>query len=246
MYRQLRHAAILLCLAFPSSLLAQTPLPAPQEAARDHERHRTDVGAAFRNSFKLLMIEHATRVLTQEATRRELSGPFFTDYKRSLRVPPRWHDADPWPVNYIGHPIHGAAAGYLWLDADPRAPPELSLSGDYWWSRTRATLWTVAYSVQFEFGPISEASIGNVGMEPATSGWVDHVVTPAGALALMVAEDALDRYFVRWVEEHTTNRVWRASLRTIFNPARALANLASQRMPWDRQDRTIAWRNEAR
>jgi hypothetical protein len=57
----------------------------------------------------------------------------------------------------------------------------------------------------------------------------------------MVAEDALDRYFVKWVEQHTTNRAWRASLRVALNPGRALANLASQRTPWDRQDRPIGW-----
>lgn len=45
--------------------------------------------------------------------------------------------------------------------------------------------------VQFEFGPFSEASIGNVGLRPNTTGWVDHVVTPAGALGIMIAEDAL-------------------------------------------------------
>ena len=39
--------------------------------------------------------------------------------------------------------------------------------------------------------PLSEASIGNVGPNPATNGWVDHVVTPVGAFGLIVAEDAL-------------------------------------------------------
>jgi hypothetical protein len=47
--------------------------------------------------------------------------------------------------------------------------------------------------VQFEFGPLSEASIGNVGMRPGTTGWVDHIVTPAGALWFTVAEDQRTR-----------------------------------------------------
>ena len=239
MSRMLRRAAILLLL-LPPPAFAQSRTDA-LEPAVGRERG-TNIGTVFGNSLKLLMIEHATRVLTQEETRRELSGPFWADYRRSVRIPPRWHDSDAWQVNYIGHPIHGAAAGYLWLDADPHAPPELSLSGEYWWSRGRATIWTVVYSIQFEFGPLSEASIGNVGMQPGTSGWVDHVVTPVGALGLIVAEDALDRYVVKWLEQHTTNRAWRASLRVAFNPGRALANLASQRTPWDRQDRPIGWR----
>ena len=241
MSRMLRPAAVVLILLLPFPAFAQSR-GATLEPAAGHKRG-TDIGTVFGNSLKLLMIEHATRVLTQEETRQELSGPFWSDYRRSVRIPPRWNDSDPWQVNYIGHPIHGAAAGYLWLDADPNAPPELSLSGEYWWSRGRATIWTVVYSLQFEFGPLSEASIGNVGMKPGTSGWVDHVVTPVGALALMVAEDALDRYLVKWVEQRTTNRAWRASLRIALNPGRALANLASQRTPWDRQDRPIGWRN---
>jgi hypothetical protein len=105
----------------------------PVHAANDDGG--TDIGAAFRNSFKLLMIEHATRPVTQEKTRRELAGPFMEDYRRSVRIPTQWDDADPWFTNYIGHPIHGAAAGYLWLDAEPQAPPELSLAGERYRAR---------------------------------------------------------------------------------------------------------------
>ena len=77
------------------------------------------------DSLKLLMVEHATRIAFQEKTRRELSGPFWPDYQRSVRLPRQWEDTDAWWVNYIGHPIHGAAAGYIWLDHDPNAPPRI-------------------------------------------------------------------------------------------------------------------------
>lgn len=66
--------------------------------------------------------------------------------------------------------------------------------------------WSAAYSLQFEIGPLSEASIGNVGMRPETTGWVDDVVTPLGAFGLIVAEDALDRYFVQWRNDASTIR----------------------------------------
>jgi hypothetical protein len=145
-------------------------------------------------------------------------------------------------VNYIGHPIHGAAAGYIWLDHDPGAPTEISLSRHYWATRGQAAAWIGTYSLQFEFGPLSEASIGNVGMRPNTTGWVDHVVTPVGAYGLIVGEDLLDRFFVKWVEARTTNRVWRVSLRMIFNPARTLSNTANGRLPWFRKDRALGWR----
>ena len=134
---------------------------------------------AFEDSLRLLMIEHTTRIAFQEKTRRELGGPFFRDYGRSVKIPDTWNDGDSWAVNYVGHPIHGAASGFIWLDHEAGAhDPSLRFSRSYWASRGRATTWAAVYSLQFEFGPLSEASIGNVGMRPGTTGWVDHVVTP--------------------------------------------------------------------
>jgi hypothetical protein len=212
---------------------SKTPLPA--ESASRH----TDVLAAVGDSFKLLAIEHAIRISLQEKTRKALSGPFFSDYVHSVRVPKQWEDTDAWYVNYIGHPIHGAAAGYNWLDHGPDGAVRFGRTPRYWSAKGRATAWAAAYSLQFEIGPLSEASIGNVGMRPETTGWVDHVVTPVGALGLMVAEDALDRYFVEWVEARVRNRVLRASLRIIFNPARAMSNGAAGRAPWHRDGRPL-------
>ena len=201
-----------------------------------------DVLGAFADSLKLLLIEHGSRIAFQSKTRRELGGPFWGDYKRSVRIPRQWEDTDAWWVNYVGHPIHGAAAGYIWLDHEPRAPTDISLDREYWGSRGRALAWSAVYSLQFEIGPLSEASIGNVGMRPETTGWVDHVVTPTGAFGWIVAEDVLDRFFVRWVERRTRNRVSRIVLRLILNPGRALSNGASGRAPWHRDGRPLNWR----
>jgi hypothetical protein len=197
----------------------------------------------FAASVNLLLLEHGSRIAFQDKTRRALEGPFWQDYTRSLRIPRRWEDGDAWWVNYIGHPIHGAAAGYLWIDHEPGAPADISLRRSYWAARARGAAWAAGYSLQFEFGPLSEAAIGNVGMQPETTGWVDHVVTPVGAFGLIVAEDALDRFFVKWVEQRTSNRVWRATLRVIFNPGRTLANTASGRLPWYRSARPIGWKD---
>jgi hypothetical protein len=79
-------------------------------------------------------------------------------------------------------------------------------------------------------------------MDPATNGWIDHVVTPIGAFGLMVAEDAVDRYFVKWAESRTTNPLYRFTFRIVFNPSRTLSNAASGRWPWHRDDRPLNWR----
>jgi hypothetical protein len=195
---------------------------------------------AIADSFRLLLLEHTTRVAFQKKTRRELGGPFFGDYRRSVRMPTTWGDGDSWRVNYIGHPIHGGASGFIWLDHEDGAhDPALGFSRVYWVSRARATAWSAVYSVQFEFGPFSEASVGNVGLRPNTTGWVDHVVTPAGALAFMVAEDALDRYLVGRIETWTGNRLVRAVARMALNPSRTLSNAAQGRAPWSRPVRPL-------
>lgn len=214
----------------PASFPANAPAPGG-----------TDISGALIDSFKQLAWEHGIRVAFQQKTRSELYGPFWGDYVRSIRMPRQWEDGDSWMVNYIGHPIHGASAGYSWIDHGPEASREIGLSRGYWMGRARTLVWTTAYSLQFEFGPFSEASIGNVGRRRETTGWVDHVVTPVGAFGLIVAEDALDRYFVKWAERRTSNRFFRASLRLIFNPARTMSNTLRGRTPWHRPGRPLAW-----
>jgi hypothetical protein len=226
-------------------ILAMAAAPAHAQAIRvpPPDGDRLDVKGALLDSLMLLGIEHGVRIAFQEKTRRELGGPFWSDYVRSVRTPKGWEDGDSWLVNYVGHPIHGAAAGFVWLAHDPRSrDQEFGLNRRYWSTRWRPVVAAAIYSVQFEVGPISEASIGNVGLNPRTTGWVDYVVTPVGAMAILVGEDALDRFFVRWVEQHTGNRFFRGSLRVIFGPSRLMANLAVGRAPWHRGTRPIGWR----
>jgi hypothetical protein len=213
---------------------AQTLSRPPHQT--DTDNVGTDIRGVLTDSLRLLVIEHSTRIAGQSKTRRELGGAFWSDYRRSVRVPRQWSDGDGWLVNYVGHPGHGAAAGFIWAQHDPRAPSHGSgFNRDYWTSRLRASAWMAAYSLQFELGPFSEASIGNVGKNPRTTGWVDHIVTPIGGFGVMVAEDALDRYLLIPLERRIGNGVVRATLRTVLNPSRAMANTASARSPWYRE-----------
>jgi hypothetical protein len=235
--------AALIILASPLAAAAQARLSQPQAEVQDPSelpRVAPTWRGAIVDSLRLLAIEHATRITFQEKTRRELGGPFLQDYLRSVRIPDSWEDGDHWMVNYVGHPIHGAAAGFIWLDhEDGSHDPRLGFSKEYWASRSRALAWAAGYSLQFEFGPFSEASVGNVGLRHGTTGWVDHVVTPVGALGFMVAEDALDRYFIVRVESWIRNPVVRALVRSAFNPSRTLSNTAQGRLPWFRAARPL-------
>jgi hypothetical protein len=232
--------------AFAQSFLPQATAAAPVSSKPPQttdDTERMSIRGFIWGSVKLLAVEHAVRIAFQPKTRAELGGPFWSDYIRSVKAPKAWEDGDPWIVNYVGHPIHGAAAGFIWIEQDPTSrKPQIGLGLDYWKTRARPVIASALYSIQFEIGPLSEASIGNVGMHPNTIGWVDYVVTPVGGMAMLVAEDALDLFFVRWVEQHTTNRVWRACVRMIFGPARLMANLALGRAPWSRDARPLDWR----
>lgn len=235
---------MILLLAAPAVSAAQSQMPPPAVPTDDpldfDERIRArDVASVLRASFRLAMLEHMTRVAFESGTRAELGGPFWRDYHRSVRMPKQWDDTDSWLVNYVGHPIHGAGAGMIWLDHSDDDRQARLFGPGYLSSRAKATAFSAFYSLQFEIGPLSEASIGNVGLRPETVGWVDHVVTPIGGFGFMIAEEALDRYVVRWIESKTRNRVLRAAVRLAFGPSRMLANTAQNRLPWHRPDRAL-------
>jgi hypothetical protein len=234
----LKHFGVLVGFLFlTSSAQSQTlqiPTPTVDLTARPQLR------LVLRDSIALLGVEHGVRLVFQSKTRQELSGPFWEDYTRSIRVPDSWEDGDNWLVNYVGHPIHGAAAGILWTLHDPASrDATIGLNSRYWATRWRPLTWSAIYSVQFELGPISEASIGNVGLRGNTIGWVDYVVTPVGGMGLAIAEDALDRFFVEWFERHVGSPTFRAIIRGAFNPARTMANVSAGHLPWYRSSRPL-------
>jgi hypothetical protein len=218
---------------------SNTSQGADREDARDAGR-RADVRGAIEDSLRLLFIEHAVRIGTQEKTRQGLKGPFFSDYKRSVVMPSQWGDGDSWYTNYVGHPGQGAASGFIWLQNSSESEVPFAFTREYLASRLRAMAWATGYSVQFEIGPLSEASIGNVGMNRKTAGWVDYVATPAGGLGIMIGEDLLDRFVVQPLEARTDSRIVRAMARMFLNPSRATANVAGLRAPWYRIGRPLS------
>ena len=195
--------------------------------------------SALRESLYFLSIEHGFR-LFQKTTRRELLGPFFGDYKASVKNLGGWGDGDSKFTNYVAHPMQGAAAGYIQIQNDPQGRgQEFGRSKRYWHSRLKAFAWAAAYSTQFELGPFSEATIGNVGKKKGTAGFTDLIVTPIGGLGMMVAEDALNRFVLRRLEARTTSAKKRAFYRVLLNPNRSFAGLLQGRLPWQREKREL-------
>ena len=195
---------------------------------------------ALTESYRLLLMEHGWRLIFQEKTRRELGGPFFKDYWRSIQGIRGWGDGDSWLTNYVGHSMQGAVAGYIHIYNNPTGwPLEFNSSEPYWNSRLKAMLWSAAYSTAFEIGPLSEASIGNVGLRPGTGGLVDHVMTPTGGFAMMLGEDAVDRLLINRWEQRTGRNNLRRLVRVAFNPSRSITNIVRGNAPWHRDTRPL-------
>jgi hypothetical protein len=148
-----------------------------------------------------------------------------------------WRDGDGLATNYLAHPMMGAVTGYIQVQNDPAGRSvEFGKSKAYWRSRGWALAAAAIYSTQFELGPMSEASIGNVGMKPGTMAYVDLVMTPVLGLGMIVAEDAVDRYLIAKVERRLGPNQARL-LRSLLNPNRSLANLIRFQVPWKRDAR---------
>jgi hypothetical protein len=190
-------------------------------------------GTAAKQSLMFLAVQHGY-AMTQPKTRRDLKGPFFKDYFRSVRSLSGWADGGKFFTNYVAHPMQGSFLGFVQVQNDPSGRGErFSRSGTYWKSRMKAMAWSAAWSTQFEIGPVSQASIGNVGLHGKQT-YVDIVVTPTIGTGMLVMEDILDKYVVTRLERR--GFYYKIFSRMIFNPTKTAANLIAFRKPWYRDN----------
>jgi hypothetical protein len=189
--------------------------------------------SAIKQSLMFLSIQHGY-AFTQLKTREALKGKFFKDYVKSVKSLRGWADGGRFFTNYIAHPMQGAFTGFIQVQNDPKGLKQrFGTSADYWRSRMKAMAWTAAWSTQFEIGPLSQASIGNVGLKGKQT-YVDIVMTPLGGTAMLVAEDAIDRFVMERIERRTDNFYAIIFSRMLLSPTRTLANLFRFKTPWYR------------
>ena len=223
----------------PSSIPAEPAAGLPQKKSSDitpNGHSKFHWGSAIKQSLLFLGVQHGY-ALTQAKTRRNLRGPFLKDYFESLGNLQGWADGGRFFTNYIAHPLQGSLTGFIQIHNDPKGiRQEFGRSKNYWKSRMKAMAWSAAWSAQFELGPISQAAIGNVGLSRKLT-YVDLVITPTAGSALLVTEDAMDRYVVRWIERRTNRLAVRIPTRMLLNPSRTCANLLRFKKPWHRDTR---------
>jgi hypothetical protein len=190
------------------------------------------------DSTKFLFFQQGFRLATEVDTRRGLRGPFLQNYAAAVKNIHGWNDGDPFFVNYIDHPMEGSVAGFIEVAHDPRYRyAQFGRSSHYWKSRLRATAFSAAFSLQFEIGPVSEASVGGIQRVPYKTGVIDWVITPTVGFGWMIGEDALDKYVIQRFELRTQNHAKRLLLRSLLNPTRSFANMMEGKVPWHRETR---------
>ena len=197
---------------------------------------------ALEQSGIFLGIQHGFRLM-QKKTQRELDGPFFRDWGNSVKNLRGWADGDNTLINYGGHPMQGAATGRIFINNSEKSRKlEFGTSKDYWTSRMKAMAWSAAWSTQFELGPISEATIGNVGVHdfygPSSMAWVDLIMTPTAGTGVLIGEDIIDKYILKnWLEKKLTSRTRIKVYRTFLNPITSFVNILGGKQPWKRYNR---------
>ena len=189
--------------------------------------------SAVQQSTMFLAIQHGY-ALTQPKTREALKGKFFKDYVESVKSLGGWADGGRFFTNYIAHPMQGSFMGFIQIQNDPNGlKQQFGTSGDYWRSRLKAMAWSAAWSTQFELGPVSQSSIGNVGLKGKQT-YIDIVVTPTVGTAWLIGEDAIDRFVMKRIERGTDNFYAVIFSRMLLSPTRTIANLFRFKTPWYR------------
>ena len=213
---------------FPPAVTTSRSKPAPS----------VQWSSLLKDSMMYTGVMHSFRFATERGTRDALHNSVFGGYLKALGAMHGWSDGDGYYENYLGHPIEGAVSGYIWIHNDPRyRTVQFGTDRNYWMSRLRAYAFAWAFSEQFEIGPISEASIGQIQRYCCAYGFVDHVITPNGGLVWMLAGDAIDRYVTVPMEARTKKPVVRMLVRSLFNPPQTFANLMMFQKPWRRENR---------
>ncbi len=216
-----------------------------EDSATDNEEKSEDKfhwKPALEQSVLFLGIQHGFR-LFQAKTQRELGGPFFRDWGNSVKNLRGWRDGDNTFINYVGHPMQGAATGRFFINnSDKSKKLTFGSSKDYWTSRMKAMAWSAVWSTQFELGPISESTIGNVGVHDnvgrSAAAWVDLIITPSVGTGVLISEDMIDRYILKnWLEKKLTSRTRIKVYRTFFTPITSFANVLGGKKPWKRYNR---------
>jgi hypothetical protein len=235
------------------ALAPYRPVPALPEAKHDGGIHW---GPLLREWWLNLAMEHTVRIVKEPKTRDQLSGPFLHGWINTVSMYrfDRWDDDDKFVTSYLGHPTQGAiVAAIFWQNNDHvRFSDQDFHSAAYRKALLQAFAFVTVDAVQWKLGPLSEASIGHVGLpgrwwdrdckalnipcEPRT-GLNDLVLNEVGGTAMTIGFQWLDKHLQKRIEARVQNRALIDTTRMLTNPPQSVANIVRFRAPWFRDNR---------
>lgn len=236
-----------------ASGIAQPVLPRAQSVDHPHAIHW---GSLMREWWLWIATEQTERILKESKTRNQLSGPFFGDWFHAVAVYhfDNWNDGGKVVTSYLAHPTQGAIAEALfWQNNDHVRFSEQDFhSSAYRHALLEAFAFATVDAVLWKMGPLSESSIGNVGVPvnwwdrdckslhiPCVdrTGVSDMVMNEVGGTALTIGFQWLDKHVAKRIENNTQSRALIDTTRMLANPPQTVANVMRGRRPWYRDNR---------
>jgi hypothetical protein len=213
-------------------------------------------GPLVRQWWLFVTIEQSERIIKEPKTRKQLSGPFVRDWFDTVSVYhfDNWNDGGKFATSYMAHPAQGAtAAAIFWQNNDSvRFSEQDFRSAAYRVALLQAFAFATLDAVLWKVGPLSESSIGNVGLPVhwwdrdcralhipciARTGVSDMVMNEVGGTAMTIGFQWLDKHLQKRIESHVRCRFLINTTRTLTYPPQSLANIVRFRAPWFRDNR---------
>ena len=205
-----------------------------------------------------IAIEQTERIVRESKTRTQLGGPFFRDWFDTVSVYhfDNWNDGGKIFTSYLAHPTQGAVAeAIFWQNNDHvRFSEQDFRSPVYRHALLQAFAFATVDAVLWKMGPLSESSIGNVGLPvhwwdrdckalhiPCVdrTGVSDMVMNEVGGTAITIGFQWLDKHVQKRIESRFQSRALIATTRILANPPQSVANILRFRAPWYRDNRAV-------
>ena len=242
----------------PSQNAGRPPVAAVPRSFGSESRKGIHWGSFLRQWWLDISFEQAERLLMEAKTRDQLDGKFFHEWFRDVAQYRYglWNDGDRLFTSYIGHPLQGAVVqGIFWQNNDRVRFSEQDFhSAAYRKALVQAFALAAADAVQWKLGPVSEASIGHVGLPPhwwdtsyycnlthtychPRTGLDDLVMNEVGGTAMTIGFQWVDKHLQRPIENRISSRAVIDAMRILTNPPQSLANFFRFQVPWYRDNR---------
>jgi hypothetical protein len=242
----------------PSQSISRQPLAIDPHALSGEHRKGIHWGKFLAQWWLDISFEQTERILMEAKTRNQLDGKFFHEwfsdvaqYRYGL-----WNDGDRFFTSNIGHPLQGAVLeAIFWQNNDGVRFSEQDFhSAAYRKALLQAFAFAALDAVQWKLGPVSEASIGHVGLpahwwdtpyycnlthtycHPRT-GLDDLVMNEVGGTVMTIGFQWVDKHLQKPLESRIRNRALIDTTRIFTNPPQSLANFFRLRTPWYRDNR---------